>query len=475
MKNKIFFKLVAAFGAVMLLFSIILGSVFILLFRNHTININRTAMEEKAVSIASTLSSFQVGGLAGSGQGGYGAYIKFLDELAMAEVWIVDEQLNISTRGHRSYTPNYTELPENAEEIVSKVFSGEMTYGAEFSGLLGIGALTVGAPIWIGEKVVGAVLIHSPVSGITEAVKQGSATVLVGCVIALLFSGIIAAFLSYRFTRPLSQMKNAALALAEGNYEVQTSAASGDEIGQLAKVLDTLAQRLRTAELEQENLDKLRESFVVNVSHELRTPVAVLRGSIELLREGTVTSPAETIEYYDQMLSESRHLERLVNDLLELSRLQDMGFQLSMEKVNLCDVVNDAVRAVRRVAQSKQVAIEIALPDTECLISGDYGRIRQLLFILLDNAVKFSYEKGTIEVTLIRQNGFMLTVTDHGIGIDQEDIPYIFDRFHKTNTKENKSGTGLGLAIAGEIVKRHHATISVQSNEGGTSFRLIFP
>ena len=149
MKNRIFIKLISTFGAVMLLFSVVLGSVFITLFRSHTIEINRTAMEQKAVSIADTLSSFQQ-----SGMGGYGAYMRFLDELAMAEVWIVDENLNISAQGFGKHMVTYEQLPENAEEIVSKVFSGEITYGVEFSGLLGVSALTVGAPIWVNDEVI---------------------------------------------------------------------------------------------------------------------------------------------------------------------------------------------------------------------------------------------------------------------------------------------------------------------------------
>ncbi len=470
MKSRVFIKLIATFGAVMLLFSIVLGSVFITLLRNHTIELNRSAMEQKAVSIADTLSSFQRDTM-----GGYGAYIRFLDELAMAEVWIVDENLNIFSRRQDKHMMNYTELPENAEQIVLEVFSGEITYGEEFSGLLGVSSLTVGAPIWLGDRVVGAVLLHSPVSGITTAVIQGLTTVCVSSAVALLVAGIVAAVLSYRLTRPLSQMKNVALSLAQGDYEVQTNVVSQDEIGQLAGVLDNLSQRLKAAETERQNLNKMRESFVANISHELRTPVAVLRGSLELLQDGAVNNPEEVLEYYHQMLSESRHLERLVNDLLELSRLQDVGFYLNMEEVNLCDVVKDAVRAIRRTAESKQIAIVATLPDTECVMRGDYDRIRQLLIILLDNAVKFSYEQGHIEVSLICENGCLMTVADHGSGIAAEDIPYIFDRFQKSNTTENKSGTGLGLAIAAEIVKRHHGTISVKSKNAGTSFQIAFP
>ncbi|NLY72831.1 MAG: hypothetical protein GX079_03980 [Tissierellia bacterium] len=250
---------------------------------------------------------------------------------------------------------------------------------------------------------------------------------------------------------------------------------SEDEIGQLASVLDTLSQRLQEVESQRENLDKMRESFVANVSHELRTPVAVLRGSLELLQDGVVNNPEEIEEYYQQMLLESRHLERLVNDLLELSRLQDIGFYLRMEEINLCDVINDAVRAMRPAAQKKDLSFDLTMPKKGCIISGDYDRIRQLLVILLDNAIKFSKERGLVGVGLTCPNDFILTVIDHGEKILEKDIPFIFERFHKNDDKSNKIGTGLGLAIASEIVKRHGANISVQSDEEATVFKVVFP
>lgn len=440
-----------------------------MLFRKHTLEINRIAMEQKAVSIADTLSSFQQNPL-----GGYGAYIRFLNDLAMAEVWIVDKNLNISKRGSEKHSISHTELPENAGQIVLEVFSGKITYGEEFSGLLGVSAMTVGAPIWLDNGVVGAVLIHSPVSGITTAVTRGLITVIISCASALLVAGILATLFSYRLTKPLLQMKNAAIALSQGNYETQTNVASQDEIGQLARVLDNLSLRLKMAEIEKENLNRMREDFVANISHELRTPVSVLRGSLELLEDGTVNSPEEVLEYYHQMLTESRHLERLVNDLLELSRLQDIGFHLQMGEINISDAVKDAVRSIRSKAQDKNITIITALPDWECIMMGDYDRIRQLLIILLTNAIKFSFSQGIVEVSVISENGCTVTVTDYGSGIAPDDIPHVFDRFHKSNNKENYGGTGLGLAIAEEIVKRHNGTISVKSDGVGTSFRIVF-
>lgn len=469
MKNKVFYKFLGAFALVILLFSLALGSVFFFLFRGHTIAINRASMEQKAVSIAQSLSEDQRGK-----HQGYGAYLAHLDQIAMAEVWIVDAQMNVYLPGWRGSSFQYSQLPENAGSVISQVFAGQTTYGAQFSDSLGTSNLTVGAPIYSGTDVVGAVLLHSPVSGIDSAVRQGLATLAAGCVVGLLLAGIAAAVLSYRLTRPLRTMKETALELAAGHYEVHAGIIAEDEIGQLASTVDILAKHLESAREEREQIDRMRDGFVANVSHELRTPIAILPGYIELLTEGTVTDGGDVREYYRQMLAESRHMERLVNDLLELSRLQDTGFRLTMEDVDLCHVAADAARAIRRQAQKKQLSVEVEFPETECMVHGDYGRIRQMLIILMDNAVKFSYENGSIQISVAESPNPVLRVTDHGAGISQEELPYIFERFYKSNTAENQKGTGLGLAIAQEIAKRHHADIRVSSNQDSTVFEISF-
>lgn len=470
MRNKIFYKFLGAFVLVILLFSLTLGSVFFFLFRSHTIAINRSSMEQKAVSIARSLSEETRGK-----RMGYGAYLNHLKEIAMAEVWIVDEALNVYTPGCSDIGFLRSKLPENADAVVSQVFEGKTTYGAEFSESLGVSSLTVGAPIYFGSEVVGAVLLHSPVSGIDSAVRQGLATLAIGCVVGLLFAGIAAAILSDRLARPLRTMKETALLLAQGHYDIKTGITTQDEIGQLARTMDVLAEHLEKARTQREQIDKMRDSFVANVSHELRTPIAILRGYLELLEEGSVPEGEDIQGCYRQMLAESRHMERLVNDLLELSRLQDAGFRLTMEEVDLCQIVSDAARGIRRQAQSKKIDLEVQLPEEECHVMGDYGRIRQMLMILMDNAVKFSYENGSIQVAVENNPHSVLRVTDHGVGIHPKQLSYIFDRFYKSNTAENRKGTGLGLAIAQEIAKRHEAVISVSSGEDGTVFEIRFP
>lgn len=475
MRNKIAFKLTLYFSVALLLFSLIIGSVFISLFKSHTIQLHKDDLEKRAITIAATLSEYTGGGpasgLAGGRQGGYGVYLRLLDEIAMTDVWVVDENLELITGGHmvdQQYI--YADLPQDAEEVVKEVFQGKTTFSEGFSELMSTPTLTVGTPIMSERGIVGALLLHSPVEGMNEAVAQGFETLIISVLIALVVSILLSVVLALAFTKPLKKMKNTALCLAEGKYNAKTGVRQNDEIGELAAVLDVLSERLEKASRESEKLLQLRRDFVANISHELRTPVTVIRGSLEALCDDIVTDPQLVKSYLQQMLNESIFLQRLVDDLLDLSRLQNTDFQMDMQQINLCDVLNDAIRSAQHLAQPKQVTIQQEQDAQVCQVYGDYGRLRQMLLVILDNAVKFSPQGGTVTVTLKDKK---LSISDRGIGIPAQDLPYIFDRFYKVKSGHNKSGTGLGLAIAKQIADRHHINVSIDSKENeGTEFRF---
>lgn len=473
MKNKIAFKLTCYFSIALMVLAIVIGIIFITLFRNQTINEHRIDLETRAVSIAANLSEYMGNTNTGNRVGsGYGAYLKFIDDIAMTDVWIVDENLTLITGQRTGEEYNYADLPEDANQIVQDVFKGKTTFSEGFSSLLNTLTLTVGTPINIDDKIVGAVLLHSPVEGIDEAVSQGVKVLLVSILAALILSVVLSFFLALAFTKPLNKMKQSALMLAEGDYTTKTNVAQKDEIGELAGAIDVLSERLEDAEQEHENLDKLRQDFVANISHELKTPITVIRGSLEALCDEVVTEPEQVKNYYRQMLKESIFLQRLVNDLLDLSKLQNPDFKIEMQILNVCNILDDAARSAKPMAQKKNIEILQEFDSQNLVINGDYDRLRQMFLIILDNAVKFSPYGNTINISLKDR---VVAIHDQGIGISKEDLPYIFDRFHKVKSEENKSGSGLGLAIAKQIADRHGVIVSVISRPGeGTTFQFKF-
>lgn len=270
--------------------------------------------------------------------------------------------------------------------------------------------------------------------------------------------------------------------LVDGDYSEKKIINRNTQLGQLENALDILAGRLRQINQERENLDRVRQDFFANVSHELRTPITVLRGYSEALADGVVTGTEQEQEYYQRMVQECQGMERLVGDLFILSKMQNPDFQIEKEPVSLIQIFEDVVRHGRVLGQAKGISVTISQPQEQpCLIMGDYDRLRQMFLIIVDNAVKFSYENGTIEISLKRQKQadenikLLVGITDHGIGISEEQLPYIFEKFYTSKLRQNQNGTGLGLMIAKQIALRHGGDISVESRLGeGTTFFFEF-
>jgi methyl-accepting chemotaxis protein len=213
--------------------------------------------------LASALSSQGSG--AGSNQ--FGPYLRFAGEVAEADVWIVDENMELLTisrgQGMASGHYNYAELPENAGELIDEVFEGKTAFSEDFSGVLSTPTLTVGAPITDSAgNVLGAVLLHSPVEGTAAAVNRGAWMLLGSLVLALIVALVLSVILSGSFTRPLSKMKATALRLSDGDYSAQSGVRQNDEIGELSEVLDSLAVRLDEADRESAKLETMRRDFV---------------------------------------------------------------------------------------------------------------------------------------------------------------------------------------------------------------------
>ena len=499
-KNKIALKLMLCFTSVLVIFGLIIGGVFYQFFKEHTLETKQRSMRAQAKRIAAAISTnlpvleqHHGDGIAKSN------FINFIDNLNQEILWVVDSQRNLNINKERMarrmqwrkkhheaqnrplpeppQDPRdaFAKLPKHIKENVEKCFAeGEDFSVEEYNVWLNDITLTVGEPVYDAQgKVKAVVLLHSPRQGLNKAIWEGLQILLTSLLAALALVMILSLLLSWRFTRTLNIMRDNAEKLAERHYEVRNNITQEDEVGELARTLDVLAKRLQLADEESQKLEKLRREFIANISHELRTPVTVIRGSLEALRDGVVTEPEDVAEFHEQMYNESLFLQRLINDLLDLSRLQNTDFPIEKETLDLCAVVQDAVRGSRRLGLEKELTITAELDKEPYLLSGDYGRLRQMLMIFLHNSIKFSPEKSSIEVQLV---GNELRITDHGCGMKAEDVPHAFDRFYKARNEQNKSGSGLGLAIAKQIALRHEMQLKLESEVGkGTTITVLVP
>ncbi|MBQ9198207.1 MAG: HAMP domain-containing protein [Clostridia bacterium] len=226
---------------------------------------------------------------------------------------------------------------------------------------------------------------------------------------------------------------------------------------------------------EHERLERTRRDYVANISHELRTPLSSMRGITEGLRDGLAVSEEERQRYYELLLSEVKRLSRLVNDLLELSNLQSSPASFSLERVDALETLYELFDRTQTLARQKGVKLVLDAPETLPTVETNEDRLQQVLTILLDNAVKFTPEDGTVTLGAAAESRFVrFFVRDTGIGMDEFTIEHAFDRFHQADHSHSRKGSGLGLAIAQEIMKRLDGHITVKSKPGeGSEFAFL--
>lgn len=488
MNYKITQKLVIFVSSLLIIFSLIMGLSFTLMFRKSTMDYHKADMQKRAEVIAESLSEYLeadsepnrggmgMGGMNMTTMRGFMPYLNVIDDIAMSDVWIVDDNEELILKGHGADL-NYKELPESANVVVEEALKGNIYFSEEFSDLLGARTLTVGAPVRSDtEETIAVVLLHAPITGMESVIYSGLQIFIISTLFALFLSILLTILLSRKFVKPLKQMTITAGRLSEGDYSAKTQVKQNDEIGDLAETLDILSERLDLASKESERLEQTRRDFISSVSHELRTPVTVLRGSLEALRDKVVSDPNQIDEYHEQMFTEILALQRLVDDLLSLTKLQNPDFRMQMESLNLTEVLHDVVRSMKTISMKKEISLVYDNPYESLIFNGDYGRIRQMVTAVLDNAIKFSAREATVKIGVTAsENRCRVSVEDHGKGISSEDLDHIFERFYRYQNADYVSGTGLGLAIVKEIAQRHDIKIDVSSiPEETTVFTFTF-
>ena len=331
--------------------------------------------------------------------------------------------------------------------------------------------LTVFAPITSDYKVKGYVVILMPINTIKQSSNSLLTISYLLLVILFLLSLIILIFFTELVYLPLRKITKATEQYALGNLHYQLSVDSEDEIGYLAASLSYMAEELAQGEDNQKKL-------VANISHDFRSPLTSIRGYLEAMLDGTI--PPEMHEKYLQIvLNETDRLTKLTNNLLTLNNLNTKGMILEKTDFDINKVIKNTAATFEGTCRQKLIAIELILTGEEMIVNADIVKIQQVLYNLLDNAIKFSHHDSLIKIeTTLKHNKVFVSVKDSGIGIPKESLKLIWDRFYKTDLSrgKDKRGTGLGLSITREIIKAHGENINVISTEGvGTEFIFTLP
>ncbi len=370
-----------------------------------------------------------------------------------------------------------TNEPLNVEDVVMiENFDPTQTSGSyyivgDFFGNFEEDVLSVLAPITSDYKVKGYVVIHCKMTDIEESCNSLLNISYITLVILFLLSLIILIFFTEIVYVPLRKITYATEQYAAGNMHYEFQVESEDEIGYLAASLNFMASEIARTEDDQ-------KKFVANVSHDFRSPLTSIRGYLEAMLDGTI--PPEMHEkYLNIVLNETDRLTKLTNSLLTLNNLNTKGMLLDKTDFDINQVIRNTAASFEGTCRKKKIAIELVLTDDEMYVNADMGKIQQVLYNLIDNAIKFSHDSSIIKIeTSQKKNKLFVSVKDTGIGIPKEDLKFIFDRFYKSDSSrgKDKKGTGLGLSIVKEIIHSHNEHINVISTKGeGTEFIFSLP
>jgi histidine kinase len=288
---------------------------------------------------------------------------------------------------------------------------------------------------------------------------------------AMIVAGVLSLFFSRSVLAPVQAMSLATQHIADGHYDERVQVKGGDELAQLALRFNQMAENLNQVE-------SMRRRLIGDVSHELRTPLTAIKGSMEGLMDGILPATDET---YQQIHAEAERLNRLVNDLQELSRVEAHAYQLDFRSLEVPAIVNSVVKRLAPQIGSKRISLQVELDTDLPQVLADEDRIIQVLTNLLGNALQYTQEGGKVVISAKHiKDEVQISVRDTGVGIPPEHLAHIFDRFYrvdKSRSRQSGGGSGIGLTIARALVEAHGGSIRAESagNEKGSVFIFTLP
>lgn len=394
--------------------------------------------------------------------------LRSLDSYLSAQIWIVNTSGEILVNSREPVDIAHLSTIEglNIADFGNRYYST-----GDFYGYFSQTQLSVFSQITMNYKVRGYVFIHEPMKQIVsfhdDILNISYLTLLILMLVLLLLLGL---FL-LTFYRPLHKIIKGADAYAEGDFNYKINVSGGGEIGYIAASFNYMANELNTLEDDQ-------RKFVSNVSHDFRSPLTSIKGYVEAMLDGTIPVEMQG-KYLNIILFETERLTKLTHSLLELNKYGSHGTILDRTSFDINQTIKTTALTFEGVCKEKRISFHLILTGQQLFVTADMAKIQQVLYNLIDNAVKFSHHDSeiTIETTAKNEKVFV-SVKDTGIGIPKDSQSKIWERFYKTDLSrgKDKKGTGLGLAIVKEIIQSHDENINVISTEGvGTEFIFTLP
>ena len=385
-----------------------------------------------------------------------------------ASVWFVDRNGEVISSAQ---SETYPLSPAVIEDFDPAEGGGSQYQIGTYHDMFKEDVITVVAPVVYGYSPNGYLLIHKYVSDLEDVQKILMQAAYITLIVIFLLSFIILLGFQFFVYRPLRKITEAATQYATGNLDYEIPVDTEDEMGYLSASLNYMSSQLK-------DMEDYQKKFVANVSHDFRSPLTSIKGYVEAMTDGTI--PPEMHEKYLKIiLFETERLTDLTQDLLTLNEFDTKNILLTKEVFDIHEMIKNVAAAFEGTCTQKKISIELLFATKYLNVTADKRKIQQVLYNLLDNAIKFSETDSTVTLeTTERGDKIYTSVKDYGIGIPRNALNKIWERFYKTDLSrgKDKKGTGLGLAIVKEAIQAHGENINVVSTEGvGTEFIFSLP
>lgn len=378
--------------------------------------------------------------------------------VADGSVLVTDTERRILLCSHGDACPHLSQtLPE---AVGSTLSAGNYFAVGRMGSLYESNQYTAGVPMVKNGYVMGYVLVSSPANDLQEYILDNLRISLLSGLAVMMIMFVALYVVTYRLVRPLRQMAAATRQFSRGDFSGRIRVTGKDEIAQLAVALNGMASTLSSEE-------EMRRSFVANVSHELKTPMTSIAGFIDGILDGTIP-PEKHAHYLRIVTDEVKRLSRLVHAMLNLSRIDSGKMKLHPVTFDLTETICTSLLSFESSIEKKSIQIEGLDSCEPYPVSGDYDLMQQVVYNLLENAVKFTNEGGTISIGMGHPAGrTVVCIRNTGEGIPSTELPHIFERFYKSDRSRglDKTGTGLGLYLVKTIINMHGGEITVRSVE----------
>lgn len=384
-----------------------------------------------------------------------------------ADVWITDRNGKLLLSSHSNPS---TSSPAQITDFNPAEAGNEQYLIGNYHNYFSEEMITVIAPVTQGFYTKGYILIHKSYSDLTETKDSILNVVYITLLVIYILSFSILLGLHFFIYRPLRKITEAAKQYASGNLDHEIHINTDDEVGYLSASLNYMSNQLK-------DMNSYQKKFIANVSHDFRSPLTSIKGYLEAILDGTI--PPELYEkYISRVISETERLHKLTESMLTLNSLDARGY-LTRTNFDINRVIKDTAASFEGTCGKKNISFDLTFSDNIQMVYADMEKIQQVMYNLIDNAIKFSHNDSVIYIQAAGQyEKIFVSVKDTGIGIPKDSLKKIWERFYKTDLSrgKDKKGTGLGLSIVKEILQSHGENIDVISTEGvGTEFIFSLP